>query len=138
MVNSNHAMMGSQQRAARILLIDDDDQIRTALREMLEREGYEVAEAPDGKAGCSYFRNEGADLVITDILMPEKDGIETIIEIRRDFPEAKIIAISGGGDIDPNFYLHLSSQFGVSRTLTKPFEREDLLASVRELMDQQE
>ena len=123
---------------AAILVVDDDRDVRDMLQRLLERAHYEVETAEDGRQALRMFQEKTYDVVITDILMPEKDGIETIIEIRRDFPEAKIIAISGGGDIDPNFYLHLSSQFGVSRTLTKPFEREDLLASVRELMDQQE
>ena len=89
---------------ALILIIDDDDQIRRVLRKTLERDGYDVADAPNGKEGIRLYRENPADLVITDIIMPEKEGIETIRELRRDFPEVKIIAISGGGRIGPDSY----------------------------------
>ena len=76
---------------ARILIIDDDLHIRKMQRKKLESEGYEVIDAPDGKAGIKLQRNVGSDLVITDIVMPEQEGIETIIELKRDFPNVKII-----------------------------------------------
>lgn len=120
---------------AHILVIDDDDQIRKTLRAVLEREGHEVVEAPDGKVGMRIFQDKGADLVITDIIMPEKDGIETILELRKDYPDAKIIAMSGGGEIEPRVYLRFASQLGALRTLVKPFEREELLTAVQELLE---
>ena len=82
---------------ARILIIDDEEKFRKMLRQMLERAGHEVVEAPDGKEGVKLYREKLTDLIITDIFMPEKEGIQTIKELKRDFPEAKIIAISGGG-----------------------------------------
>ena len=79
----------------RVLLIEDDDLVRATLRDALESNGYEVATATNGLDGLERFRSAPADVVVTDILMPEKEGIETIIELRRDHPEVKIIAISG-------------------------------------------
>ena len=102
---------------------------------MLELEGHEVVDAPDGKLGLQLFREEGADLVITDIIMPEKAGLETIMELRKDYPGVKIIAISGGGAIEPRVYLHYAKEAGAMRTLPKPFEREELLEGVRELLE---
>ena len=119
----------------RILIIDDEPLIRNVLRQMLERAGYEIIDAPDGEAAMKLIQHESADLVITDILMPEKDGLETIIDLKRRFPEIKIIAMSGGGYIGPEDYLHMAVKLGVVRTFNKPIEREDLLAAVREILD---
>ncbi len=118
----------------RVLVIDDDDQVRETLKEVLKRAGYEVKGARDGMEGMRLFRNEGADLVIADIIMPEKDGLETIRELREGFPEAKILAISGGGDVDPRFYLHCARELGALRTLAKPFGRKELLDTVDEML----
>ena len=120
---------------ARILVIDDDDQILRTLHQVLEMEGHEVVDASNGKEGMRLFREQGAGLIITDIVMPEKEGLETIMELRRDFPDIKIIAISGGGRVDPESYLTLAKGFGALRTLAKPFEREELLVAVRELLE---
>ncbi|MDY6987588.1 MAG: response regulator [Thermodesulfobacteriota bacterium] len=119
---------------ARILVVDDDVQIREMLRQLLERAGYEVAEAPDGRQGIRLYRQEPADLVITDIIMPEKEGLETIRELRRDFPDVKILAISGGGRVLADEYLRLAKQFGAERTLAKPFDQKELLEAVHELV----
>jgi len=93
---------------ARILVIDDDDQILRTLHQVLEMEGHEVVDTSNGKEGIKFFRENGADLIITDIVMPEKEGLETIMELRRDFPDIKVIAISGGGRVDPVSYLTLA------------------------------
>ena len=119
-----------------ILVIDDDDQFRGMLRQTLEHAGYEVTDAPNGKEGIRVFRENPADLVITDIIMPEKEGIETIKELRRDFPDVKIIAISGGGRIGPVSYLKMAKGLGAQCTLTKPIEREELLKTVMELINE--
>jgi len=119
----------------RILVMDDDVTFRKMLRKILEREGYETIEATDGKEGMRLFRAAPADLVITDILMPEQEGIETIQELKRDFAGVKIIAISGGGRLDPEEYLRTAEQFGAARTLSKPFDREELLGAIRELLE---
>ncbi len=118
-----------------ILIIDDDIQVLATLRKMLEREGYEVATASDGKEGVRCYRESPADLIITDLVMPEKDGVDTILELRRDFPEVQIIAISGGGTIDSNQYLCIAKQAGAQYVFPKPVERETFLNAVRELLN---
>jgi CheY-like chemotaxis protein len=120
---------------ARILIIDDDDQVRKMLRLTLNAAGYDVVEAQDGKVAMKLF-NQGplVDLVITDLIMPEKEGIETIIELRRDFPKVPIIAISGGGRIDPDDYLALAKKLGAQITLEKPFSRKDIIDAVNKLI----
>jgi len=117
-----------------ILIIDDDNQFRTMLRKMVERNGYEVIEASDGKEGIELYRKNPTDLIITDLIMPEKDGIETIQELKKDFPDIKIIAISGGGRLGPQDYLHLAKMLGAQRTLTKPIELTELLKTIEELL----
>ncbi len=119
---------------ARILIIDDDVQILDMLRQTLEHEGYEVVDAADGKKGIRLYRENPADLIITDIVMPEKEGIETIIELKQDFPDVKIIAISGGGQIRPEGYLSMAKKLGAQYTFSKPFERKELLSAIRELI----
>jgi len=118
----------------RILVIDDDVQMRQMLRQMLEREGYEVVDAPDGKEGIRLYRDEPADLIITDIIMPEKEGIGTIFELRRDFPDVKIIAISGGSRLlAKDDYFDLCRAVGIP-TFSKPFERTEILEAIQELL----
>ncbi len=119
---------------ARILIIDDDVPLSKMLRQMLEREGYEVLEAADGAEGLKIYRQEPADLVITDLIMPEKEGIETIRELKKDFPDVKIIAMSGGGRIGPETYLDIAQKLGALQTLTKPLDRKELLEAVRNIL----
>jgi len=119
---------------ARILVIDDDEQVLDMLYESLTREGYDVLRASNGEQGLRLYRQKPVDLIITDIIMPEKEGIETIIELRRDFPDVKIIAMSGGGRIGTKDYLHLAKIFGVQRTFTKPVAREQLLDAIKALL----
>ena len=102
---------------------------------MIERNGYEVIEASDGKEGMSLYRKNPTDLIITDLIMPGKDGIEIIQELKKDFPDIKIIAISGGGRIGPQDYLHLAKMLGAQQTLTKPLELPELLKTIKELME---
>lgn len=117
-----------------ILIIDDEAMIREMFRRILEMEGYAVSEAAEGNEALARCREQCPDLIITDLIMPDKEGIETIIEIRRDFPETKIIAISGGGRITAREYLELAETFGADRSLSKPIGREELLAAVRSLL----
>jgi DNA-binding response OmpR family regulator len=120
---------------ARILVIEDDSMLRNMMRQMLEHEGYEVLVAEDGiEAGKLYKKNE-VDLVITDVLMPEKDGLEVIMEIRAKMPQVKIIAISGGGRISHTDYLVAARRLGAHRTLSKPFIRQELLDTLHELLE---
>ena len=120
---------------ARVLVIDDEDFIRDLLRTMLEIDGHQVIEAPNGKIGAKLFRENPTDLVVTDILMPEGDGALTIRQLKRDYPDIKIIAISGGGSIaDPDTCLNVASRYGALRVFAKPFSKRELLAAVRELV----
>jgi len=118
----------------RILVIDDDINIREMLKECLERAEYEVLVASDGKAALKLHSANPVDLIITDIVMPEKDGLEIIMEFRRRFPAVKVIAISGGGKIGANEYLNIAKGLGATKTFSKPFELRELLAAVRELV----
>ena len=119
---------------ARILIIDDESQIRSMLRLMLERVGYEVIEAADGMEGIRQYRDNPADLIITDLIMPNKDGIGMIIELKKEFPAVKIIAMSGGGVNRPEGYLDGAKKLGATRTLTKPIDRDEMLAAVKEIL----
>ncbi|MFQ6037299.1 MAG: response regulator [Candidatus Aminicenantales bacterium] len=120
---------------ARILIIDDDDQIRSLLKQMLEKEGHSVQEAGNGKEGLALFKATPADLVIADILMPEKEGIETIRELLEDYPGTKIIAVSGGGVVPAELCLNLSAKLGASQTIRKPFTKSEFLKTVRQTLD---
>ena len=118
----------------RILIIDDEQQIRSMLRLMLERDGYEVVEAPDGIEGIKTYRQNPADLIITDLIMPNKDGIGMIIELQKEFPDVKIIAMSGGGLNKPEGYLKGAKKLGAACTLTKPIDREKMLRAVKNVI----
>ena len=119
-----------------ILVIDDEEPVRTVLRQMLEKEGYNVEEAADGAVGLSLLQDHPIDLIITDLFMPEKEGIETMREVRRSFPQVKIIAMSGGGRMGKLDFLPMAESFGAQRTLAKPFERKELLEAVRAVLAQ--
>ena len=119
---------------ARILVIDDDAAIRLSLKLSLEDADHQVEEAANGLEGIGRFRANPADLVITDIFMPEKEGVELIDEIKRERPETKIIAISGGGRMNPDDYLTIARRLGAERTLLKPFDIEMLLDTVDGLL----
>src|SRR3990172_1371608 len=116
---------------SRILIIDDEKDIRSVLRELFESEGYEVVEAQNGKDGLNLFHTTPIDLVITDIVMPEKEGISTIIDLKKENPKIKIIAISGGGLIIPIQYLEYAEKFGADRIFRKPLEFEPLLQAIK-------
>ena len=119
-----------------ILVIDDEEPVRAVLRQMLEKEGYKVEEAPDGALGMSLLQDHPIDLIITDLFMPEKEGIETMREVQKSFPQVKIIAMSGGGRMGKLDFLPMAESFGAQRTLAKPFERKELLEAVRAVLAQ--
>jgi CheY-like chemotaxis protein len=119
---------------AHILVIDDDDSIRIALRKMLEGDGHVVVEAADGAEGMRLYWESPTDLVITDILMPEKEGFEVIRELRRTNPDVKIIAVSGNITRGGPDFLPQASDMGAAYTLPKPFTREQLLGLVRDAL----
>ncbi len=119
----------------RILIIDDNPDILQLYSRILRQAGYEVVEASNGKIGTMLYRENPTDLVITDIVMPEKEGIETIRELRKDYPDAKIIAISGGGNaMSSSTCLLLAERLGAQRTLTKPIRIAELLEIVAEVV----
>jgi len=118
----------------RILIIDDDEQIRILLRQVMEWAGHEVIEAADGREGMHQQRKQEADLVITDLIMPEQEGLETITLLKREYPLIKIIAISGGGRIGPDAYLPAAQELGADRVFSKPFDVRELATTVKELL----
>lgn len=119
---------------ARILLIEDDRPFRDMLVEAMVEAGHDVRSACDGKDGVRQFRKDPADLVLTDIVMPDQEGIQTIVELRRDFPEVKIIAMSGGGSVGADTYLRLARNLGADVTMAKPFSLEALFQVVNGLL----
>ena len=118
----------------RILVIDDDELACFTLRDILEQENYEVTVAKDGVEGIALFTSEPFPLVITDLLMPEKEGIETIIELKKDFPDTKIIAITGGGSLNITNLLSLARQLGADHVIAKPFGIDEILDCVNECL----
>jgi CheY-like chemotaxis protein len=116
-------------RMARILVIDDKALIRNMLRQALERVGYEVVTARNGHEGLQHYRYMPTELVITDLEMPAQDGLETIRVLQQDFPEVKLIAISGR-----DWTLSRAKELGVQHTFLKPFGMQELLAAVHELV----
>ena len=117
-----------------ILIIDDDEKFRNMLRQMLERAGYKVDEAADGNEGLRLIKEKQIDLAVVDIIMPEKEGLETIKELRQNFPNLKIIAISGGGRGKPETYLKPAKLIGAHYTFAKPIDKEEMLGAVKELI----
>jgi CheY-like chemotaxis protein len=111
----------------KILVIDDDHLVRYTLSKILSSYGYEVVTASDGKRGMTVLRDEHPDVVITDIIMPEQEGIDTIIQIRRERPGIKIVAISGGGRIRNIDFLEMAQSLGADEVIAKPFEADELL-----------
>jgi DNA-binding NtrC family response regulator len=117
-----------------ILIVDDDAQIRKLITAILKREGYDVITAANGRLALQALASQVADLVITDLIMPEKEGIETIMEIKQKHPGIPVIAISGGGKLNPKTYLGIAMQIGAVSTMTKPIDTASLKAMVRGLL----
>ena len=117
---------------ARILIIDDEPNVRSMLRRMLHQAGHQVSEASNGAEGIKLYEQNQPDLIITDILMPEKEGIETIIALHRADPDLPIIAISGGGRSGGTNFLSSAEKLGARHTLSKPFRGDQLLSAVSE------
>ena len=115
----------------KILVIDDDEQVRALLYEILDRAGFEVVEAANGLEGVNAYRRAPTDLIITDLIMPEKEGVETILELRGEFPSVRIVAISGGGRNGAQDYLSIAARLGARRVVAKPFSRQEILDAVQ-------
>jgi len=116
----------------RILIIDDDESFRKMLRHMLESQGFEVMEACDGEAGIRRQAACPADLIISDIVMPKKEGIETVLIIKEQYPDVKIIVVSGFGWYGNEAEIDMARAMG-ARTLKKPFRHKELLATIEQL-----
>ena len=119
---------------ANILVIEDDPTLRRMIRAHAESDGHRVFEGSNGALGLEIFDQQPIDLVITDIFMPVKEGIETIIELRNKSQNVKIIAISGGGRLKSVDYLELAGNVGADRILKKPISRETLRQTISELL----
>jgi CheY-like chemotaxis protein len=117
----------------RLLLIEDDQQLRELLRITLESAGHEVTEAGHGNEGIGLCRTAPFDLVITDLFMPEREGLETIVQLREEFPGLAIIAISGE-HFESHSMLRTAKQLGAARVLAKPFPSADLLNAINEVL----
>jgi CheY-like chemotaxis protein len=117
-----------------ILIVEDDKELREMLRVTLLRNKYIVIEATDGKDAISHFKPSIIDLVITDLIMPEEDGLKVIMKLRELKPELKMIAISGGGKAGPGSYLKLAKALGADAVFSKPFSINDLIAKIEELL----
>lgn len=119
---------------ASILIIEDDHAIRSLLVTFLSSAGHTVREAADGNEGLRLYRAQPADLVITDMVMPEKEGLGTIMELRREYPHARIVAMSGGLAHDAGLYLHMAERLGAVRIMRKPFTLDHLETTIAEAL----
>jgi len=119
---------------AYILVMEDERIIQTIIKRFLERAGHEVVIAGDGEEGIKLYKERPADLVLTDIIMPRKEGIETIRELKKMSPDIKIIAMSGGGKIDSQDYLDLAGKFGVKATFIKGSDWSKLIPLVDKVL----
>jgi len=122
---------------ASVLVIDDDPAMRSTLRRILERDDHEVHEAEDGDRGIRAFRARPTDVVITDIIMPGKEGIETILELREEAPGVRILVISGGGTMEAETMLDDATAIGADSSLAKPFTIDQLRDAVSALLGQE-
>jgi DNA-binding NtrC family response regulator len=121
----------------RILVIDDEPTALDLLRRILEMNGYEVAVAKNGQEGVELFEQHPCDLVITDMVMPIKDGLQTILDLRMEAPELPVIAISGGGTISKERYLAVAGYLDRVITIAKPFTIEQIVEAVEKLLQEQ-
>jgi DNA-binding response OmpR family regulator len=118
-----------------ILIVEDDKELREMLKLSLIRRKYTVFEAADGKEAITHFKPSITDLVITDLIMPEEDGLKVIIKLREIKPSIKIIAISGGGKVGPGSYLNLAKALGADAIFSKPFSTRDLIVKIEALIN---
>lgn len=122
----------------KIMVIDDEEDNRFTIREILEFAGFSVVEAANGNVGIALQKSSPCDLVITDMIMPEKEGIETIRELKADNPNLKILAISGSGHTNHGDLLETAKQVGATQVLSKPFGETELLQAVRKCLSETE
>ena len=121
---------------AKILVVDDELSIRVMLTHMLEQDGHEVFVAEDGEQGVNLYRENFPDVVISDLVMPNKNGIDMILELKKEYPELRVLAISGGGGITGAFdYLPTAKLVGANNILKKPFGIQDLRDALQAVLD---
>jgi CheY-like chemotaxis protein len=118
-----------------VLIVEDDKELREMLKLSLLRRNFTVLEAENGKAAITHFKPLITDLVVTDLIMPEEDGLKVVIKLRELKPSIKIIAISGGGKVGPGSYLNLAKALGADAIYSKPFSINDLIAKIEQLLD---
>lgn len=120
------------EQKIKVLVIDDERIVRDILKRWLEREGFKVEAAENGRVGIQMQRDEPADVVVCDLIMPEQEGMETISQFRKEFPAVGVIAISGGGQIAPDAYLNVAGQLGAWKVFTKPLPMDKVVDAIRE------
>ena len=125
--------MPPNPKRKRVLVIDDNEDVRMTMRLGLEAAGFDVALAADGRRGLAMLRQAGADVVVTDILMPEQDGIETLEQLREEFPQVHVIAISGAVSSTGFDYLAVPRELGAAHVLRKPFDIQELIDILQQL-----
>ena len=123
-------MMKDEVYMDKILLVEDDDLVREMLTQLLQRASYEVISVNNGEEASEYLKKEKPNMMITDIIMPKKSGITLISEVKNSHPDLEIIAISGGGRLDPVGYLDLSETLGASLSFEKPIDNSSLLMAI--------
>jgi CheY-like chemotaxis protein len=121
---------------ATILVVDDDRQVCALLKQVLEEQGYTVESALNGIEGMKAYQSHPVDLILLDILMPEKEGLETILDLRREFPKVKIIAMSGGSERAKLNLLDLARRLGAQYTVNKPFQLETITDLVKKALQE--
>jgi CheY-like chemotaxis protein len=121
-----------------ILIVEDEKDIRDMLKVALLRHKYTVLEAVDGKDAITHFKPSLTDLVITDLIMPDEDGLKVIMKLRELKPSIKIIAISGGGKAGPGSYLNLAEALGANAIYSKPFSINELISKIKMLVDDEQ
>lgn len=120
---------------AKILVVDDEDSVRFVIKETLEQERHEVVEARTGNEALEVFERKPAELVITDLVMPDKNGIDLILELKNRYPNVRILAISGGGGLNGRFdYIPIAELIGARSVMRKPFNIIELKQTVKELL----
>jgi CheY-like chemotaxis protein len=121
-----------------ILIIEDDNDLREMLKVSLHRRKYTIFEAQNGRDAITHFKPSVTDLVVTDLIMPEEDGLKVIMKLREIKPSIKIIAISGGGKAGPGSYLNLAKALGADVIYSKPFSVNDMIKKISELLENEQ
>jgi DNA-binding response OmpR family regulator len=121
-----------------ILIVEDDRELREMLKISLIRHKYTVLEAADGKEAITHFKPSITDLVITDLIMPDEDGLKVIMRLREIKPSLRVIAISGGGKAGPGSYLNLAKALGANAVFSKPFSVNELIAKIEMLLSDEQ